>query len=765
MSFSTQSTYGHFNETGDEYIITRFDTPKPWMNYIWNRNIHSGVDQRGRGETIYRNLSGERTNMIKDRIVYIKDRDTGRIWTIGWDPIQLDFSHYTCSHGLGYTKLEMLEDGLRSTFTVTTAADDPIELWRITVTNEGDTVRRVSVYPYTEFDLGGFDVYGGLENNVISKLWKDSNTMLAINNSRSRLGTKNNCFFACDGNPAGFETSKIKFLGGRYGNLSNPAGVLADNIGCFAGANEAQVGVAQYDYELQPGQKVEIHAAIGPFENEDEIEPLRVRSLTPGCFDDSIAAWKVKNACFANLQLDLKDEYLNPLLNDWTKHQLSMMMDWSRGWTMGFRDTLQDAQAFCSLDSSRAKTAIILACKHQLNEGMALRGYWPIDSNPYADGGVWLAYAVVEYIKETGDFAILDESVDYYDTGSATVWEHLKQGLDWIYKNPGKHGLTRMQFGDWNDSLNIGIGGEGESVWLSIALVVAARQTAELAAIIGEQDTNAHYTELADKLQTIIEQECWDGEWYLRGYTDDGSKVGSHECKEGMMFSETQAWSIMAGLTPERWDTVEDSIQKHLMTDYGMIVCTPAFKTYDKRFGRISTLPPGWGENASSYCHVSAFKAVADCVRGDGDAALETLTRILAVNPKHPIELSGAEPYGFTNMFRGPENPWAGLSLRSWYTGTTGWVFRCITQYMLGVKPTYEGLLIDPVLPKSWDSVKMHRIFRGSTYDITISTSSEAKGITVELDGKPLDGNLIPIDKNKGHHSVVVECGIQKTKL
>ncbi len=755
-----RENYGHYSDFGDEFIITRFDTPKPWLNYSWNRSLLSSIDQRGRGSAVYRSPSGERTNLIQDRIVYIKDRDSGDIWTVGWDPVQLDFTHYRCRHGLGYTAIESHNGGIVASCTITSASRDPVELWTTRIENASSDTRHISVYPYVEFDLDGPGAYGGVENYTVSRFRSRTNTILAINQCRTGNPTKSNCFFHCDAAPDDFQISKYKFLGSRYGSLARPKGVAGSALGGIETANEPLIGAMQYDLVLRPGQIVEFRCIVGPFAQESEVSDLCERYSGAEAFDEVLRNWRQRCKCFLNVDIDVRDDYLNPLFNTWTKHQLSMLMDWSRGWTMGFRDTLQDAQAYCALDPAKSRESIVMAASHQMSDGSALRGYWPVDSNKYADGGVWLALACVDYVKETGVTDILNEEVRFNDEGSATVFEHVCRGLSWISQNPGEHGLARVLFGDWNDSLNIGIGGKGESVWLSMALVQAAREMAELARFVGRADRAQQFTEMANTAVAAV-QSCWDGRWYLRGYTDQGEKVGSAECKEGRIFAETQTWAILAGITPHLWDAIEASMQEHLMTDYGLLVCQPGFKEYDPALGRITTIPAGWGENGSSYCHVSAFKAVADCVRRDGDAALDSLIRILACNPANPVSRSGAEPYGFTNMFRGPEHPQAGLSLRSWYTGTVGWAFRCVTQWMLGVRPTYKGLLIDPVMPKAWPYARMLRRFRGAQYDIQIEISSalEKNDVRVSVDGSEIRGNLIRLSDYPDKHEVRVTVG------
>jgi cellobiose phosphorylase len=390
-----------------------------------------------------------------------------------------------------------------------------------------------------------------------------------------------------------------------------------------------------------------------------------------------------------------------------------------------------------------------------------MRGWCPDDHHKYADGGVWLPFTIGEYVRETGDFSFLEERVEYKDEGSATVWEHLHRALDWFRANLGSHRLPKMHFGDWNDSLNIGRAGRGESVWLAMALVAAFKETAAIADAIGDSDAAAQCRADAVAMEANLEKHAWDGEWYLRGFADDGSSVGGHGEVEGKIFAEPQSWAVLAGLNPKRWPQVNASVNKHLRTPRGLLVCHPPFTKYQERLGRISSTPPGWGENGSCYCHVTAFQLVADCLRRDGDAALASLQSILPFNPAFSSEASWLEPYAFTNMFRGPDHPRAGTTFKGWTTGTVAWALRGLTHYLLGVRPEFHGLRIDPVLPSAWKTIALKRSFRGAVFEIQIVNHAGASQKTecrLQVDGRPLAGNFLAAqDFPGGTHRVMVD--------
>lgn len=747
--------YGNFNSDGSEFGIKRFDTPKLWNNYAWNKNIRVRIDQRGRGDSVFRDKNGNRTNLIKDRIVYVKDRDTGDFFTHSWSPVKLDFENYQTSHGLGYTKTSTQNNGLEVNCTFTCAMDAPVEIWRISVKNTTDKDKTLSVYPFVEFDLGGFAIYGGIENTISSKITEDKKTILAINNSDQRKEAKNNCFVSVDFDPDGIQTSKKYFLGSIYDDLGSPKALKDDSLGFFATASEETIGVFQKDINLSPGQDFTFHLVIGPFQNYSETSAYN-KYLTADEFELQIKKQKQFRDKFKNIDFQIPDDYFQKFFNIWNKQQVAIHADWAGGYNMGFRCSMQSAQAICPYDGQKSKERILIAMKHQYCDGSALRSYWPLDEHRYADSGVWLTFALTDYIKETGDFDILQEAVPYYDEGEATVYEHTLNAIDWIYRNPGKHDLPRVLFGDWNDSLNIGIKGEGESVWLAMALYWAHKLMIELAERINDNETVKKLTKLNAKLSNAVNQHCWDGQWYIRGFTDEGNVVGSNSCREGKIFANTQTWAIMSGIADkDKYKILEDALQKHLMTDYGLLVCFPGYDDYNPEIGRASTMPVGWGENASAYCHVSGFKAVADCIRGDGNAAVDTLTRILGCNPDHPIDISGIEPYSLTNMFNGPQHPRAGVTLKSWFTGTGPWTLRSITHWLLGIRPEYDGLTIDPVLPKAWKNITIKREFRNAVYNISINNTCQGdQKMHIEIDGNVIDGNFIEYSKYNKQHEI-----------
>ena len=754
--------YGEFSADGREFVIRRFDTPRPWLNYAWSEQLLVSIDQRGRGHCLFRDGAGNRTIPIRDRFIFIKDRDDGSFWTVGWDPVKLPFEHYTCRHGLGYTVIESEVAGIRCAWTVTAAAGQPAELWALTVANHSGRPRRLGVYAAVEFDLGGWVPYGSLENYSLCRR-EGETRLVAYNRSDERPQAKNHALFAASSVPDHYETRKREFLGGCYNTLQAPQGVIAETLTNADSANEEFIGAFQYDLEMAPGAAWDGYFAVGPF--MEPAEALAVAACASrAAFAAGLAQAATRTAAFSRVDFELPDPQWTRLFNVWTKQQLFLLKDYARLFLIGFRDTLQDAQSVCAYAPELAAESILTALNYQYRDGSAMRGWCPDDHHKYGDSGVWLPFAVAEYLRETGNAAFLQRRQAYRDGGEATVWEHVCQAMEWFALNLGSHGLPKLYFGDWNDSLNIGRAGKGESVWLGMALVAALRETAGMAGLIGDSAVVAVMAERAASMKATLESCAWDGDWYLRGFNDDGQPVGSQNCEDGKIFSEPQSWAFLAGLDPARLALVTAAVDRHLRTPAGLVVCNPPFRHYDPQYGRISCMLPGWGENGSCYCHVTAFQAVADCLRRDGDAALASLTSIAPFNPALPVEKSWLEPYAFSNMFRGPAHPRPGATFKGWTSGTVPWALRCMTHFLLGVRPDYDALVIDPVLPSSWERVALTRTFRGAVFQIEIvnpeRVSSQNAVCRLTVDGQPLAGNRLACrDFPDGIHAVRVDIG------
>ncbi len=736
--------YGYFDDEAREFVITRPDPPRPWFNYAWSPEILCSIDQRGEGECVRRDADGNRTVASDKRFVYLRDRATGEFWTLGWGDIRLAPDAYRCRHGLGFTVLSCHHQGIQAQLVIT-AAPDHSEIWQLAITNESGRVRQMDIFAGVRLSLGGWVPYGTLENYARGRRL-DERMLFGENRSNERAAARNQAGFATERTPVHSELSQLNFLGGAYGEWRAPAAVAQGVLSDGEAMNEALVGVFQFDLELAAESgRWENHFKVFCARDEQEARTVFL-NFNAIDFTEALAGAAARTLDFERVNLTLPDTVAQEFFNVWAKQQLLLVKDYARIFLMGFRDTLQDAETYAAYDPAGAAASIRRTLRHQYRDGSAMRGWCPDDTHRYADSGVWLAMTLAEYLRETGDRDFLTATEPYCDDDTpGSILDHLETSLAWFEKNLGAHGLPKLYFGDWNDSLNIGRRGRGESVWLAMALVKACCDATEIAEFARLPELARQWRSQADKMRDSIEKTAWDGEWYLRGFDDDGRPVGSRTCSAGRIFSEPQSWCALAGLDPKRVAQAADSARRLLYTPNGFTVCTPAFHDYDPALGRISCILPGWGENGSCYCHVTAFQAAADALRGDGNAAWEELSSILPFHAGLSVETSKLEPYAFTNMYRGPENLRPGETFKGWTSGTVAWGLRTLTHCILGVRPEFDGLRIAPALPDAWQAARMERTFRNARCIIDFKRIGPGGNIRLFVNRQPLAGTLIPL--------------------
>ncbi len=735
--------YGYFDYEKKEFVITNSATPRPWLNYAWNLTCYSAIDQRGTGCFTYRDSEGNRSELLKDRFIYIKDLADNEFWTVGWGKICKKEAIYNCRHGLGYSVITCLYKGISVKWTIT-VSENSCEVWEICVENLRENNANIAVYAGIKFSLGGWEPYGSLEN--FAEAYPIANNILyAHNRSNERPNVRNDGYFAISQKECYYELSEITFLGDYYRNYDQAQGVIEPNLSNSSAMNENMTGIFQYNLNLDKGSQNRSYCVAESVFSESDLIDINQKT-TADFFNQALLFAKKKTAVFDRIKLELPDKEWSHFFDVWGKQQLAFVKDFARLFLMGFRDTLQDAMAYCAYNPKEAGKSILTTLRYQLSDGSCLRGWCPLDTHKYGDSGVWIAMAIAEFLKESGDSEFLQIEVPYYDGGSATVADHLAQSLRFFEENAGAHGLPKLFFGDWNDSLNIGRKGNGESVWLAMALVKAYEDAAEIASFAGDEALAASRKIKAENMRTIIDRTCWDGEWYLRGFDDDGNKIGSKECENGKIFSEPQSWCVLAKLNPEHIKTAQKSVDKYLRTPNGLMVCYPPYQKYQANVGRISCMAPGWGENGSCYCHASAFQVTAEAMLHDADKAFETLESIMPFHSKLNVDISRLEPYAFSNMFRGPNNLRSGETFKGWTSGTVAWAQRAMTHYLLGIRSEFNGLRIDPVLPADYKFAKVNRIFRNTEFEITMTASNDGcndKKLSICIDGEFLEDNLI----------------------
>jgi len=512
--------------------------------------------------------------------------------------------------------------------------------------------------------------------------------------------------------------------------------------------------------DLAPGGAEDLRMLLGACEHEDSIARLSAKYLHGGLDSDEHfdALADERAEMMRNIRIDTPDDSVNTMINLWVKQQVHEGATWVRWGYKGYRDIVQQSQGVLTQDAPLARANLMKACRHQYNDGFALRGWHPLDPMRYADSAQWLISAVTEYVKETGELDLLDEMVPYFDEGEGTVYEHLMKAMVRLHTDRGPHGMCLPFFGDWNDSLTgVCKKGRGESVWLSMAFCRCALLMRELAERLGRADDAKRMGAWHEEMSDAINTHAWDGEWYICALDDDAEPIGSSKNDEGKIFLNMQTWAQLGRVVnDERWDKAWSACREHLDTGWGFMLHWPTYTKPRSNIGRLSYLRPGICENGSVYTHGNAFLLLALLERGMADDALKVWREVHPGNPARPV---ACQPNVFMNGYLGPDSDIApGNAEHAWVTGSASWMFFSVVEYMLGLRRGYDGLTVRPSMPGEWKRASIRRIFRGTTYDVRIENPAGAENppvaqITVDGSDYPVDEPL-PIDG--GEHEVVV---------
>jgi len=747
--------FGHFSPCGSEYTVTDPNTPLPFVNYFWNSKVLSGVSQHMAGIGCFNQRPLQYMNpdsrafMVRDenRHFYLRDKETGDIWSPGWYPVLTDLDEFACTHGMGYSILKSSFKGIETTLRIFVPTEEPCEIFTLTLKNNSDKPRSVQSFSYIEWLLKGYPEYSDYYSCLFAEYEKG--LLVCYNKTSERNHDFYNGFVASDVEPVGFDSSRKTFVG--YGQVNRPKVVLEGKCTNSLAASEWMVGVLQHDYELQPGESATVNFFIGATDSGELAKSVKAKFSQPGAVEaefESVKA-RIKNE-YDNVTFDVPEKNVQHLFNHWMKRAIQLHTEVGTNTGKGFRDILQACWALSSYDGPRAKVKLKECLRHQFKDGHCLRGWNPVDRHHYSDGPVWIALAIDTYLKETRDFAFLDEVVPFFDEGEGTVYDHIKMAIKNATEDLGQNGLVRIRYGDWNDSLNMMGNAEiGESVWTTIGMVYSINCAIEIAENIKKDVVLANeWRKTAEKLKEAINDKGWDGNWYLQGYNDLGAKVGTHTETEGRVYLNSQTWSILANVVPQdRLPQILHVIDNDLECDYGSLTFTPAYKTPNPNIGRLTYFVPGIWENGTPYCHGGAFKIVADTKLGRGQQAYNSLMKILPDHDLNPSSHSGVPPYTITNMYYGPEHPRAGKIQNTWITGTAAWLFKSINAHMIGVSATYDGLKIDPCVPSHWTTFGISRSYHGAKYDIKFNNPhGKQSGVEkIVVNGTQIEGNVLPL--------------------
>ncbi|MDK2980424.1 MAG: cellobiose phosphorylase [Chloroflexota bacterium] len=801
--------FGHFDDARREYVITRPDTPLPWINYIGCENYFGIISNTAGGYSFYkdarlRRLTRYRYNNVPldegGRYIYLRDDGAGDAeplyWSPSWQPVRRELDSYECRHGMGYTTISSTYQGIAAQTRYFVPLGENLEVWELTLTNQRDLAAELSVYGAVEFCLwDAWDDATNFQRNFsIGEVEVLDNVIYHKTEYRERRD--HFAYFTCSEKMDAFDTQREDFLG-AYRGWDRPQGVASGKLSNSIAHGWQPVGVQQVRITLQPGESRKLIFLLGYQENPaaEKFDPPgsqtlnKQRALTTihrfldekvvdKAFDELHAYWQ---DLLGQLEVQTPDEHTNRMVNTWNAYQVMATFNFSRsasmfesgvGRGMGFRDSNQDLLAFVLLDPARSRERLLDLAATQRADGSAYHQYQPLTKrgndgvgSGFNDDPLWLVLATAAYIRETGDWSVLREPVPFDNQAGTEVplYTHLLRSLEFTLANLGPHELPLIGRADWNDCLNLNCFSEepgqsfqtttskdgkvAESVFIAGLFNLAVSDFVDLALHEGEQDDVQRFRQAAHKMGETVWAAGWDGAWFRRAYDDFGEPVGSSQNAEGQIFIEPQGMCVMAGLglADGRAQQALDAVAEHLATPHGIMLQQPAFSHYYLKYGEISSYPPGYKENASVFCHTNPWVMIAETKLGRGDAAFSYYQRINPSAREGISELHKCEPYVYAQMISGKDAAVQGEAKNSWLTGTAAWNFVAITQWILGIRPTVKGLCLAPVIPADWPSFKAVRVFRGVRYDIAVERVGAGNAVELEVDGKPVMGNVVPL--------------------
>jgi N,N'-diacetylchitobiose phosphorylase len=798
--------YGHFDHDRDEYVVDRPDVPVSWTNYIGVNRMCAVLSHNAGGYSFYDSAQNHRITRFRqngvplDRpghYVYLRDEESGDYWSVSWQPVgkPLDQARYECRHGLSYSRFKADYAGIEAEQTVFIPVDDDVELWDVRVKNTGSTPRRLSAFSFVEFSYHHIDIDN--QNLQMSLYAAGSNYKDGIIEYDFYYEPWTYHYFAGSFEPDSYDCLRDRFIG-VYRTETDPVAVQR---GACSGSSELggnHCGSLQHRFSLAPGEETRFVFMLGVGSRDSAGYAMQRKYSDLANVDAAFAAladyWKRKKAVLA---VKTPSEAMNTMINTWTLFQAETCVVWSRfasfvevgGRTgLGYRDTAQDVMSVVHTNPTRTRQRIVELLRGQVSAGYGLHLFDPeiLDPppKPYKEGAklptvmptpkaadiihgladacsddhLWLVPSIVEWVKETGDIGFLDQEIAFADGELATVYEHMKRALDFSAEQVGPNGVCKGLRADWNDCLNLG---GGETALVSFLHVWAINAFLEAARHLGREADVEKYSAMAEQVKTRANEALWDGEWYLRGFTRKGVKIGSHENEEGKIFLEHMPWAVISGTAPrERGISAMDAVDMYLFSPYGLHLNWPAYSKPDDDIGYVTRVYKGIKENASIFSHPNSWPIIAECILGRGERAMKFYDAILPYNQNDIIEIREAEPYSYCQFIMGRDHTAFGRARHPWLTGTAGWMYTAATRYILGIRTEFAGLVVDPCIPGHWKGFHVSRQWRGATYEIEVrNPNGVEKGVkSVTLNGQPIDGP-VPIQPAGSINAVSVVMG------
>ncbi|MBR6873961.1 MAG: glycosyl transferase [Ruminococcus sp.] len=815
--------FGFFDDVNKEYVITNPRTPYPWINYLGTQEFFSLISNTAGGYSFFkdarlRRITRYRYNNVPvdmgGRYFYINDGET--VWSPGWSPVKTELDSYSCRHGIGYTVIKGEKNGVSAEVTFFVPQSFNGEVQKMVLKNTSDKAKSFKLFSFLEWCLwnASDDGENFQRNFNTGEVEIEGSTIYHKTEYKERRD--HFAFYTVNADICGFDTDRETFMGGIYNGFANPGTVFAGKPANSVADGWSPVASHCLDITLAAGEEKTLVFMLGYVENGENkwnadgtmnkskayamIESMNTAEKADKALAELKAYW---DTLLSQYHVETADDKLNRMVNIWNQYQCMVTFNMSRsasyfesgiGRGMGFRDSNQDLLGFVHQIPDRARERILDLAATQFEDGGCYHQYQPLTKKgndaiggDFSDDPLWMILSTAQYIKETGDYTILDEQVPYDNDESKaqSMMHHLKMSFWHVAKFVGPHGLPLAMRADWNDCLNLSCHsdtpGESFQTYTSpkygaekFSRVAESVMVAAMMSFIGpeyvalckykglDDEAKAAQAEI-DKMNKATLDYGWDGEWFIRAYDDFGKKVGSNECEEGKIFIEPQGFAVLGGLGKESGKDIVtlNSVKKYLDTKYGLVLNNPAFTRYYKEYGEISTYPGGYKENAGIFCHNNAWIICAEAFAGRGDQAFEYYSKIAPAYLEDISDLHRTEPYVYAQMIAGKDASRHGEAKNSWLTGTASWNFVAISQYILGIIPDYEGLKLDPSIPEAWDGYKLTRKYRGNTYNITFKNPDHVcKGVkSVVVDGVKINGNILPVFEAGTAHEVEVTMG------
>lgn len=776
-----KNPYGYFDAAACEYVITRPDTPTPWINYLGEGRYGGIVSNTGGGYSFDRDPRNRRVTRYRyngvpadqpGRYIYLRDMQSGIFWSPTWMPVpsrRLD--SYQCRHGAGYTRILSKFQGISANllyFVPPAAADEPApcEVWVLRLKNETERTRSLRSFSYAELS------YPDANIDTTNLDWGQQivSTRHAAGVHYTSVRFRPWTTFCTSSRPAaGFDTVREVFLG-RWRDLSNPQVVERGTPGGSRAARGNNISSFCHDWTLDPGEEQDLIFILGVTDQPETIAAtvnrFRQEEEVWAAFKALREDWKTY---LANFQVETPDPAMDAMLNVWNPIQCRTTLYWSRfvsayetglGRGMGTRDSAQDTLGTVHSASDRARQTLDMLWKLQFQDGHTWHQVFPLTGEGgaglavefpdwpqwFCDDHLWLVMAVCAYLKETGDFGYLDRRVPYADGGDDTVWGHLMRAIQFTQDHRGPHGLPRTGFSDWDDTMNLDHGsGKAESVWCGMQYCRALLDLAELCEYMGKTGEAQGLRSLKAEMASAVNQAGWDGEWFGRAFDDDGRAVGVRGEARHEIALIPQSWAVIGEVCgKERCETAMRSAHERLNTRWGLALMDPPYDGSDERVRGTSTYPPGAKENGGIFCHANTWSMIAAAMLGWNDMAYQYYRQVLPLL-REDADHYLVEPYVYSQNVCGPKHPLFGQGRNAWLTGTASWTYVAGTQWILGIRPTYNGLQVQPCIPTEWNGFKAKRVFRGVTYQITVERKGPENRVVMTVDGRVVEGNVIPL--------------------